>query len=70
MLLFAVAIYILVEACQRLRQPTEIKSTTMLAPAGDKLEAKGTFKAGVGTKVVAMVTLPGKAPTSVRFALK
>lgn len=46
------------------------KSEVQLAPAGDKLEAKGSFKVGAGTKAVAMVTLAGKKPVNVRFALK
>lgn len=45
-------------------------SEVTLAPAGDKLEAKGAFKVGAGTKVVAMVTLAGKKPVPVRFVLK
>ena len=47
------------------------KSDSTLTPAGDnKLEAKGSFKVGPGTKVVAVVTLAGKPATSVRFTLK
>ena len=46
------------------------KSEVQLAPAGDKLEAKGSFKVGAGTKAVATVTLAGKKPVNVRFALK
>lgn len=47
------------------------KSEAVLVPAGEgKLEAKGTFKVAAGTKVVALVTLPGKKPANVRFALK
>ena len=47
------------------------KSEAVLVPAGDgKLEAKGAFKVGPGTKVVALVTLPGKKPANVRFAVK
>ncbi|RZJ57152.1 MAG: hypothetical protein EON49_16345 [Acidovorax sp.] len=47
------------------------KSEAVLAPAGEgKLEAKGTFKVAAGTKVVALVTLPGKKPANVRFAVK
>ena len=42
-----------------------------LAPAGDdRLEAKGSFKVGAGTKVVATVNLMGKKPINVRFAIK
>lgn len=46
------------------------KAEAQLQPAGDRLEAKGDFKAGPGTKAVAAVTLPGKKPVNVRFALK
>lgn len=47
------------------------KSEAVLVPAGDgKLEAKGTFTVAAGTKVVALVSLPGKKPANVRFALK
>lgn len=47
------------------------KSEAVLVPAGEgKLEAKGTFKVAAGTKVVALVTLPGKKAANVRFALK
>ncbi|UDF37839.1 UNVERIFIED_ORG: hypothetical protein LHJ69_24040 (plasmid) [Shinella sp. XGS7] len=46
------------------------KSEVQLAPAGDKLEAKGSFKVGAGTKAVATITLAGKKPVNVRFALK
>ena len=41
-----------------------------LLPAGDnKLSAKGGFKVTKGTKVVALVELPGKTPFNVRFAV-
>lgn len=46
------------------------KSEVQLVPAGDKLEAKGSFKVGAGTKAIATVTLAGKKPANVRFALK
>lgn len=47
------------------------KSEAVLAPAGEgKLEAKGAFKVAPGTKVVALVTLPGKKAANVRFAVK
>ena len=46
------------------------KQEVELKPAGDKLEAKGSFKVAAGTKVVASVTLPGKAPASARFTIK
>ena len=42
-----------------------------LVPAGDnKLSAKGAFNVAKGTKVVALVELPGKKPFNVRFAVK
>ena len=41
-----------------------------LQPAGDRLEAKGVFKVGPGTKAVALVTIAGKPAGTVRFALK
>ena len=46
------------------------KQEVELNPAGDKLEASGTFKVGPGTKVVALVTIAGKSAGTVRFALK
>ena len=47
------------------------KSEAVLAPSGEgKLEAKGAFKVAAGTKVVALVTLPGKKAANVRFAVK
>lgn len=47
------------------------KTDATLAPAGDnKLEAKGSFRLAPGTKAVAVVTLPGKAPATARFAFK
>lgn len=46
------------------------KSEAMLAPAGDKLEAKGTFKVGKGTKGIAIVTLAGKPPATARFEVR
>jgi hypothetical protein len=42
-----------------------------LVPAGEnKLSAKGGFNVTKGTKVVALVELPGKKPFNVRFAVK
>lgn len=41
-----------------------------LLPAGDRLEARGSFKLGPGTKAVALVTLAGKPAGTLRFALK
>lgn len=46
------------------------KQEVELKPAGDKLEASGVFKVGPGTKVIALVTIAGKPPGTVRFALK
>jgi hypothetical protein len=46
------------------------RAEVSLAPAGDRLEAKGTFKVGAGTKVAGNVTRAGGAPVSVRFTLK
>ncbi|MBN8489907.1 MAG: hypothetical protein J0M00_00540 [Burkholderiales bacterium] len=46
------------------------KTEAPLTLVGDKLEAKGSFKVGVGTKVLAEVSLNGKPPASARFTLK
>ena len=46
------------------------KAEATLVPAGDRLEAKGSFAVAAGTKVVATVQLAGKKPANVRFALK
>jgi hypothetical protein len=46
------------------------KTEATLAPAGDRLEAKGNFGVAAGTKVVATVQLAGRKPANVRFALK
>lgn len=46
------------------------KSEAELAPAGDKLEAKGSFKVAKGTKGIASVTLAGKSATVARFEVK
>ncbi|MET4580405.1 hypothetical protein [Ottowia thiooxydans] len=40
-----------------------------LKPAGDKLEATGSFKLSAGTKAVAVVIVNGK-PATARFTLK
>ncbi len=45
------------------KQEIELKS------AGDKLEAKGTYKIGTGTKAVASVSIAGKTSVA-RFVLK
>ena len=41
-----------------------------LTPAGDKMEANGTFKVAKGTKGIAVLTLAGKAPVTARFDIK
>lgn len=47
------------------------KSETALAPAGEnRLQAKGAFAVAAGTKVVVVVTLPGKPAATVRMVLK
>jgi hypothetical protein len=46
------------------------KSEAELVPVGDKLEAKGVFKVGKGTKGIAVVTLAGKPPATARFEVK
>lgn len=47
------------------------KTEATLSPVGDgKLQAKGSFKVAPGTKVVALVTVPGKKAANVRFAVK
>ena len=45
------------------------KQEVELKPAGDKLEATGSYKVGPGTKAVAVVTVAGKLATA-RFTLK
>ncbi len=46
------------------------KTEIELKPAGDKLEAKGSFKIFAGTKVVAVVTNSGKTLGTARFTVK
>lgn len=46
------------------------RTDVSLVPAGDRLEAKGSFKIGAGTKVAAQVSLQGKPAVAVRFILK
>ena len=46
------------------------KSQAELTPAGDKMEANGTFKVAKGTKGIAVLTLAGKAPVTARFDIK
>ena len=45
------------------------KQEVELKPAGDKLEATGSYKVGPGTKAVAVVTVGGK-PATARFTVK
>lgn len=45
------------------------KQEVELSPAGQHLEAKGSFKLA-SSKIVAWVSIPGKAPATVRFVLK
>ncbi len=45
------------------------KQEVELKPAGDKLEAKGSFKVAANTKVVALFSLAGNSSTA-RFVLK
>ncbi|MBC7918524.1 MAG: hypothetical protein H7Y28_12025 [Rhodoferax sp.] len=46
------------------------KSEAELAPAGNKMEAKGSFKVAKGTKGIAVLTLSGKSPATARFEVK
>ena len=46
------------------------KTEAPLALAGGKLEAKGSFKVGAGTKVLADVAVNGKPAVAARFTLK
>jgi hypothetical protein len=46
------------------------KTEAPLALAGDKLEARGSFKVAAGTKVLADVALNGKPAVAARFTLK
>lgn len=45
------------------------KQEVELKPAGDKLEAIGSFRVGPGSKAVAVVTIGGK-PATARFTLR
>ena len=45
------------------------KQEVELKPAGDKLEATGSFKVGPGTKAVAVVNVAGR-PSTARFSLR
>lgn len=44
------------------------KQEVELKPAGDRLEATGSFKVGPGTKAVAVITVGGK-PATARFTV-
>jgi hypothetical protein len=46
------------------------KTEVDLAPAGDRMEAKGSFKVTKGTKGIATVTVAGRPASSVRFEVK
>jgi hypothetical protein len=46
------------------------KQEVELKPEAGKLEAKGAFKVGPGTKAVAVVTNAGKTLGTARFTLK
>jgi hypothetical protein len=46
------------------------KQEVELKPAGNKLEATGSFKVAAGTKAVAVVTIDGKPLGTARFVLK
>ena len=46
------------------------KQEIELKPAGNRLEAGGSFKLAAGTKVVAQVTNAGKPAGTVRFVIK
>jgi hypothetical protein len=49
-----------------------IKTEAELKPSADgsKLEAKGTFNIAKGTKIVSLIMLAGKSPTTSRFEMK
>ncbi len=47
------------------------KTTVKLEPAGDnRMAAKGSFKVGVGVRVMLKASLPGKTPAKASFNLK
>ena len=46
------------------------KQEVELKPAGDHLEAKGSFKVGSGTKAVAVVNVAGNPSATARFTVK
>jgi hypothetical protein len=47
------------------------KTLLKLQPAGNnRLEAKGSFKVGVGVRIALSVTLPGQSPANATYGLK
>ena len=46
------------------------KQDVELKPAGDKLEATGSFKTAAGTKAVVVVRMDGKPASTARFTLR
>ena len=47
------------------------KTTVKMEPAGDnRMAAKGSFKVGVGVRVMLKASLPGKTPAKASFNLK
>lgn len=46
------------------------KSEAQLKPADDKLTAQGTFSVTSGTKVSAVISMIGRKPINVRFAVR
>lgn len=47
------------------------KTTVKLEPVGEnRMQAQGSFKVGVGVRVVLTATLPGKTPAKATFNLK
>jgi hypothetical protein len=46
------------------------KSEAELMPAGNKMQAKGSFKVARGSKGIAVLTLAGKPPATARFEVK
>lgn len=46
-----------------------VKTEVTLAPVGEVLEARGSFKTA-GMTAVALITLPGKPPLTARFRIK
>ena len=46
------------------------KQDVELKPAGDKLEATGTFRTAAGTKAVVVLRMEGKPASTARFTLR